>query len=112
MADYKVIVNSDPTYLVRVQPSIKLKSITTLTMDMPPSFFDLIDVVNANKYDKYVVTYDSTLNKIVLVNPDEVLSSSTIEPDENRVDYTLPQDFEDKLGVDLDNQIDVDAGQF
>lgn len=99
-------------YNVRLNPSRKIKVLTSLTANMPRNFFDLEDVVDANKYNKYVVVYDSNLGKVVLVNPDEVLSAATSEPDSDRTTFTLPQDFENKLDIDLDDRIDVDAGEF
>lgn len=78
---------------------------------VPQNLTELEDVdINAlNKRDKYVLVYDVTTNKYTLVNPDEVLSAAatgeTTQPG-------LPSDFVDRLDIDLDNKIDVDAGQF
>ncbi len=78
---------------------------------VPTSLEELLDVnVNiANKKDKYVLMYDITTNKYQLVNPDDVLSAAaateTTQPG-------LPAEFINTIDVDLDNKIDVDAGQF
>lgn len=72
-------------------------------------FSDIIDFDDTNKNDKYVIMYDATSQYYKLVNPDAVLSAAssteTIQPG-------LPADFENVLDVDLDNRIDLDAGNF
>jgi hypothetical protein len=55
--------------------------------------------------DGYVLIYDEQKNKFIFVDPDEMLSRSV-------KDDFLPQDFIDKLDVDLDNRIDLDPGEF
>jgi hypothetical protein len=62
-----------------------------------------IDITNVE--DGYVLMYDGTQQKYVFVDPDNVLSKS-VEDD------SLPQDFIDKLDVDLDNLVDIDSGEF
>jgi hypothetical protein len=49
--------------------------------------------------------YNNDLQKYVFVDPDTVLSKSV-------ADNFLPQDFLNKLDIDLDDRIDVDAGEF
>lgn len=73
------------------------------------SLSNLADVDPTDKNDRYVLMYDATTKKIKFVNPDDVLSaSSTLET--NRPG--LPSDFLNTLDVDLDNRIDIDAGEF
>ncbi len=80
---------------------------------MPISLNQLTDVqISGNNYDQYVLVYDAATGKWRDVNPDVVLSAATTVPDANRTTYTLPQVFEDKLDVDLDNKIDLDADTF
>ena len=55
--------------------------------------------------DGYVMTYNEQRNKLIFVDPDDVLSNSV-------KDNTLPQNFINKLGNDLDNRIDLDSGNF
>jgi hypothetical protein len=97
--------------------SVKLSSTPQLKLTLGrtilnTSFTDLIDVnitdLNANK-DNYVVTYNATTGKFVIVDPDAVLSaaSTTTGPQPG-----LPQDFINTLDVELDNKIDLDAGTF
>lgn len=78
---------------------------------VPQNLSELNDVdVNAlNKKDKYVFVYDSATNKYTLVNPDALLSAAA---EDETTQPGLPSDFIDRLDVDLDNKIDVDAGQF
>ena len=72
-------------------------------------FTDLIDFNDDNKYDQYVIMYNATTGEYDLVNPDKVFSSAAV--DETR-QPGLPGDFENVLDVDLDNRIDLDAGNF
>jgi hypothetical protein len=62
-----------------------------------------IDITNVQ--DGHVLMYDSQLQKYVFVNPDIILSKAV-------EDNNLPQDFLDKLDIDLDDRIDVDSGNF
>lgn len=55
--------------------------------------------------DGYVLIFDEQKQKLIFVDPDEVLKKSV-------EDNTLPQDFVDKLDVDLDNKIDFNSGNF
>lgn len=56
--------------------------------------------------DGYVLRYDEQQNKLIFVDPDDVLSKATT------TNNGLPDDFIDKLDVDLDNKINVDSGEF
>lgn len=73
---------------------------------------DLIDIDASNVNDKYVLMYDSAIQKYKLVNPDEVLNAAagteTIQP--GLVGYAST--FLNRLDSDLDNKIDIDAGTF
>ena len=62
-----------------------------------------IDITNVQ--DGYVLMYDAERQKYVFVDPD-VLLSKAVEDD------FLPDDFLDKLDIDLDDRIDVDSGNF
>jgi hypothetical protein len=55
--------------------------------------------------DGYVLTYNERRNKLIFVDPDDVLSNSV-------KDDKLPEDFLNKLDVDLDDRIDLDSGDF
>jgi hypothetical protein len=62
-----------------------------------------IDITNVQ--DGYVLMYDLNQNKYIFVDPDEVLSKAV-------EDGFLPQDFIDKLDIDLDDRINLDSGEF
>jgi hypothetical protein len=62
-----------------------------------------IDITNVQ--DGYVLMYDAEKQKYIFVDPDKVLSKA-VEDD------FLPDDFLDKLDVDLDDRIDLDSGEF
>lgn len=79
---------------------------------IPRNLSDLYDVnINdTNKKDKYVLVFDSSINKYVLVNPDEVLNAAA------ETELTQPgfvgfaTSFLNRLDQDLDNRIDTDEG--
>ena len=94
---------------VRLGPENRIKVIPVFGKI---SLANLIDVDTTNKSDKYVLMYDSNTRKYTFKNPDEVLSAAASILDQNGETYTLPSDFKDKLDIDLDNRIDIDAGTF
>ena len=55
--------------------------------------------------DGYIMTFDESKQKLIFVDPDTILSKSV-------EDNSIPQDFIDKLGVDLDDKINLDSGEF
>lgn len=97
---YKVTVSSGYNYNVKLKTAIEI---------MPQNLNDLTDVEISGNNNKYVLMYDATTGKWKDVNPDEVLiassSTETTQPG-------LPGDFINTLDVDLDNKIDLDAGEF
>jgi hypothetical protein len=68
----------------------------------------LSDVDVSGTRDKYVLMYDENTNEYRLVNPDEVLKASVVDP----IQPGLPDEFLDQLDNDLDNRIDFDAGEY
>lgn len=58
--------------------------------------------------NNYVMVYNAVTKKYTFVNPDVVLSAAATEPTQPG----LPQDFIDKLDIDLDNKINFDGGGF
>lgn len=104
MTDYNVRLSQPFNYKATLSYNVEI---------MPQNLNELTDVeLSGNNYDRYVLVYDSSTGKWRDMNPDAVLSAATTTPDANRTTYTLPTDFEDKLDVDLDNKIDLDAGTF
>ena len=82
------------------------KSIKVKTQIVVPDAITVLDDIDlSNVQDGYVLMYNAQLQKYVFVNPDEVLSKAV-------EDNYLPQDFIDKLDIDLDDRIDLDSGEF
>lgn len=73
---------------------------------------DLADFESTSANDKYVLVYDATSQRYKMVNPDEILNyaagTETIQP--GLVGYAST--FLDRMDVDLDDRIDLDAGTF
>ena len=97
------------TYNVKLSQPLNYKvSLSSKIEIMPIKLDELTDVEISGNNDKYVLMYDEATGKWRDVNPDDVLSAATTEP----IQPGLPQDFENQLDVDLDNKIDLDAGEF
>ena len=96
MADYSVRLNSTGNYTVSQEKTVVAEFLSDLAD---------VSVPNLQSKDQYVLTYDANLQKYVLVPADQVLTSASS-------DSALPPEFVQQLEVDLDNQIDVDGGQF
>jgi len=88
---------------------VKLKSKKSIKVQTrivaPENLIDINNIDISNVQDGYVLMYDDAMGKYTFVNPDALLSKAV-------ADNTLPNDFINKLDVDLDNRIDVDGGQF
>ena len=85
----------------------KIKATVASGVIMARTLQELLDVDVSNVKDSYVLMYNSSTQKYVAVNPDDVLSaSSTTETTQPG----LPTDFVDTLDTDLDDRIDLDAG--
>lgn len=96
MADFSVRLNSGNNFTVTQEKTVVAEFLS-----------DLADVAVSNlpASDKYVLTYDASLQKYTLVPADQVLQSAA-------EDAQLPQEFVDQLDVELDDKIDLDAGEF
>jgi hypothetical protein len=83
-------------------------------LQVPARLEDLIDVSvdTNNKKDKYVLMYDVNLNKYKLVNPDDVLNAAAQTETTQPGLVGFATDFLDRVDIDLDNRIDLDAGSF
>jgi hypothetical protein len=109
--NFKVGLSTSNNFIVKLSPTPTLKTKVGQTL-LANVFTELSDVNITNltpTNDKYVVTYDATSGKFVIVDPDVVLSaaSTTTGPQPG-----LPGDFVDTLDVDLDDRIDLDAGSW
>ncbi len=102
---YKVSVSNN-SYSVKQasSPQFKVSAILGSGASEVANLSDLSDVDVSGIQDNYVLIYNSSTGKFVAENPDNVLS--------NAVTNGLPNDFVDKLDVDLDDKIDLDAGGF
>lgn len=70
-----------------------------------------VSVSDLSNKDQYVLVYDAGQQKYKLVNPDQVLNAAATEPNQpGLVGYATS--FLDRMDIDLDDRIDVDAGTF
>ena len=106
--NFKVTTSFGSVYSVKQKNSVNFKVSTSYTYDMPQKLVDLEDVNISGNNDKYVLSYDATSQKWTDVNPDDVLSAAVTDS----VSPGLPANFINQLDVDLDNKIDLDAGNF
>lgn len=102
---YKVSVSNN-SYSVKQasSPQFKVSAILGSGASDVANLSDLDDVNVSGVQNGYVLTYNASTGQFVTVDPDTVLS--------NAVTGGLPTDFVDKLDVDLDDKIDLDAGGF
>lgn len=102
------IVSSNATSEVQLDSTLEIEALINVANKLE----DLIDVDASNVNDKYIIMYDSTAQKYKLVNPDEVLNAAaateTLQP--GLVGYAST--FLNRMDIDLDNRIDLDAGTF
>lgn len=79
---------------------------------------DLLDVNSSNLIaqsstsNKFVLTYDAFANKFVFVNPDDVLDASVGITTADPAPVGMSSSTIDYLDVELDNKIDLDAGEW
>jgi hypothetical protein len=90
---------------IRVKISSQPKIEVRTRIAIPESITVINDVDIDNIKDGYILMYDDNLKRYTFVDPDKLLSKAV-------EDNTLPQDFINKLDVDLDNKIDLDSGLF
>lgn len=103
-------------YTIKFAPTSSFK-VTRETTVASNYFQELLDVsvpdiskITPNPdRENYVVAYNSSLNKFVIVDPDAVLSAASTT---SSVQPGLPADFVNTLDIDLDDRIDLDAGSF
>jgi len=102
---YNVSLSSS-SYSVKIQspPSLKVQ-VSTEASSVAGNLSDLEDFNPTGVQNGYLVMYDSATEKYITVDPDVVLSIAASG-------NTLPADFLDRLDVDLDDRIDLDAGTF
>lgn len=110
---YKVTYSTTNNYSVKVSQPKNEKVNYSYTIEiMPQNLNELSDVQVSGNKDKYVLMYDASSGKWKDVNPDEVLNAAaateTTQP--GFVGYATA--FLDRVDIDLDDRIDLDAGSF
>jgi len=97
------------TYQIRGKSKQNIKATVASGVIMARTLQELLDVDVSGVGDKFVIMYNSTTGKYTAVNPDEVLSASS---NTETTQPGLPNDFINTLDTDLDDKIDLDAGNF
>lgn len=99
---------------VRFNPNNEFKvTVKTGGVGVPARFSDLIDYdIGDGEYDEYVLMYDAASGKWVARNPDRVLTAAA-ETEQRQPGFVgWATSFLDRLDIDLDDRIDLDAGGF
>lgn len=102
---YRVTV-SDGSY-----PSIRVKKdLTFKVSEAAPvaRLEDLGDVNVSGVQNNYLLAYDSASQTYKTINPDDILTAAVTDP--NSVGISTV--FIDQMAIDLDNKVDLDAGEF
>lgn len=110
---YKVTFSSGNNYSAKLSQPTNYKTTVGFKLEiMPQNLNELADVQISGNNDKYVLMYDAATGKWKDRNPDEVLnaaaSTETTQP--GLVGYATA--FLDRVDIDLDDRIDLDAGGF
>ena len=113
MAEYTVSLQNN-SYSARVAignpDSLTVSLDKTLVAEKLSELSD-VSVSDLSNKDQYVLMYDAGLGKYKLVNPDQILNAAATEPQQpGLVGYA--DEFLDRIDIDLDDRIDVDAGTF
>lgn len=103
MADYSVSMDGSNSFSVSVERTIVADRLSDLSD---------VSATDLGNKDQYVLVYDASQQKYKLVNPDFVLNAaaSTETNQPGLVGYATA--FIDRMDIDLDNKIDLDAGTF
>lgn len=110
---YKVTFSSGYNYSAKKAKAKDYKANLVSKIEiMPQNLDELADVQISGNNDKYVLMYDAASGKWKDVNPDTVLNAAaateTTQP--GLVGYATA--FLDRVDIDLDDRIDLDAGGF
>jgi uncharacterized Zn finger protein len=110
---YKVTFSSGNNYSAKLSQPTNYKTTLGFNVEiMAQNLDELSDVEISGNNDKYVLMYDAATGKWKDRNPDEVLnaaaSTETTQP--GLVGYATA--FLDRVDIDLDDRINLDAGGF
>lgn len=110
---YKVIYNSSNNYSIKLSAPIKPKVTVGYNFEiMPQNLNQLSDVEISGTNDKYVLMYDAASGKWKDRNPDEVLNAAAATETTQPGLVGFATAFLDRIDIDLDDRIDLDAGTF
>lgn len=113
MADYTVSLSNNG-YSAKISvgnPDSLTVSLQNTVVAENLSDLNDVSVSDLGNKDQYVLMYDAGLQKYKLVNPDQILNAAATEPEQpGLVGYA--DQFLDRMDIDLDDRIDVDAGTF
>jgi hypothetical protein len=98
------VSTSNNNYSIRQSKGQGFKVSVILGGSNVANLSDLSDVDVTGIQDGNILTYNSSTGQFTAINPDSILS--------NAVTGGLPNEFVDKLGTDLDDKVDLDAGGF
>ena len=111
---YKVSVSSPYNFSVKSSQPKNYKASLSYNIEliMPQNLDELTDVQISGSNDKYVLMYDAALGKWKDVNPDEVLNAAAATETTQPGLVGFATAFLDRIDIDLDDRIDLDAGTF
>lgn len=110
---YKVTFSSGNNYSVKSSQPINYKANLSYNIEiMPQNLDELTDVEISGNNDKYVLMYDAATGKWRDKNPDEVLNAAAATELTQPGLVGFATAFLDRVDIDLDDRIDLDAGTF
>ena len=110
---YKVSVSSGNNYSVKLSQPKNYKTRLSYNIEVMPQYLDeLADVEISGNNDKYVLMYDALSGKWKDRNPDEVLNAAASTEITQPGLVGFASEFLDRVDIDLDDRIDLDAGSF
>lgn len=104
---HNITVSGDSSPIVIVKSENKF-NVTEAEVVVANRMEDLSDFNSSGVQDNYLVAYDSASGTYKTINPDDILSAAVTDP--NMVG--IPTVFINQMASDLDNKVDLDAGEF
>ncbi len=110
---YKVSLSSPYNFSVKASQPSNYKATPSYNIEiMPQNLDELTDVEISGNNDKYVLMYDAASGKWKDRNPDEVLNAAAATETTQPGLVGFATAFLDRIDIDLDDRIDLDAGTF